>query len=373
MSSFFSNLKDEEFYSPTKLTHIYLNGEVDSKKVEKLFVDVQKANQLKEKKPILIHISSIGGSLQDGMRLLSIFKTSKLPIATIVDNYCFSIATLLLINSPYRIVTDNSYCLIHEYKITGYINEERGKLLNFISKLDAYFKTIVALYLKKTTFQKEELEELLKHNLLIDAKSCIKKGIADRLIKNNHKQKEMISGISKLLKGTDATILTISCNMTNEIIDKMIMNVDDKLPCVIYTIFSNCATKKDNSIGQLTSVLSSLNLISKISAIPTYKTAVIDVPITIENLLPLLFTDRIYMYDHTYIIVNYPLINISSDHLLLEDSVKNTNLIIERFKEVLKEKTKMSHKQIEDINKKFMVINAKQAKALGLCYEIIKS
>lgn len=168
MSSFFKNLKDEDFYSNEKLTHIYLNGEIDATKINKLFDDVTKANNLKEKKPILIHISSIGGFVQDGIRLRTVFKSSKLPIATIIDNYCFSIATLLLIDSPYRIVTKNSFCLLHEYKITGYINDTRHEIINYITKLDAFFKSIKEMYLKKTNLKKKELEELLSHNLLID-------------------------------------------------------------------------------------------------------------------------------------------------------------------------------------------------------------
>jgi ATP-dependent protease ClpP protease subunit len=375
MSSFFKNLKDEDFYSTEKLTHIYLNGEIDATKINKLFDDVNKANNLKEKKPILIHISSIGGFVQDGIRLRTVFKISKLPIATIIDNYCFSIATLLLIDSPYRIVTKNSFCLLHEYKITGYINDTRHEIVNYITKLDAFFKTIIEMYLKKTNLKKKELEELLGHNLLIDGKNCIKKGIADRLIHPSYNHKNQKLTIYKIIKGVNITTITISCDMTTEAIDKLIMNIDKKQPCVIYSNFTNCGKVKKgyNTISQFTTILTTLNLATKINAIPVYKTGIIDVPINLENLLPLLMTDRIYMYEHCYIIVNYPLLKLMSDQILMEDNIKNITLITSKIKEILEEKTKMNKKQIQEIDKKFMVINSTQAKSLGLCHEIIKS
>jgi ATP-dependent protease ClpP protease subunit len=99
MSAIFNDMKDNDFYTD-KLAHLYLDGEITSIKIDKLIEDIRNANKAPNTKPILIHISSTGGSLEDGMRLINIYNISKLPIATIVDNYCFSIATLLLINSP---------------------------------------------------------------------------------------------------------------------------------------------------------------------------------------------------------------------------------------------------------------------------------
>ena len=107
--NFFKNLHDSDFYSD-KIKHLYISGDIDSSKIDKLIEDIRNINIEPNPKPILIHISSMGGILQDGLKLLTIFKISNVPIATIVDNYCFSIATLLLINSPYRIMNKYSYC-----------------------------------------------------------------------------------------------------------------------------------------------------------------------------------------------------------------------------------------------------------------------
>ena len=57
--------------------------------------------------------------------------------------------------------------------------------------------------------------------------------------------------------------------------------------------------------------------------------------------------------------------------LLLDDNIKNTTLIINNFKSILKQKTKMSSIDIDNINKKFIILDAKKSKELGLCHEII--
>jgi ATP-dependent protease ClpP protease subunit len=76
MANYFNKLKDNDFYSD-KLTHIYLDGEITNTNIDKLIDDIRNANKDPKQKPILIHISSLGGSLQDGMRLMSIFNISK--------------------------------------------------------------------------------------------------------------------------------------------------------------------------------------------------------------------------------------------------------------------------------------------------------
>lgn len=363
----FGDIKDEDFYSDF-FTHIYLTGEIDSKKIENLINDVKKANSLKEPKPILIHITSLGGSLQDGIRLLTIYKISKLPIVTIIDNYCFSISTLLFLNSSYRIMTKNSFCLLHEYRLQGVINEERKGIFNFLDKLEATFKAIIVLYMKKSSFKKKELEDLLKRNILLDYKTCFKKKLVDRIIDVNYKHKKQHYSITKLLKLTTPNNFTISCDLSNQQIDNKLKQIDKTKPCVIYTTFTDCIKEKklNDIIKIFINIFKSLNLIERIKSIPSYKIAIIDVPITIENLLPFLYTNKIYMYSHTYIICNYPLLSITSNGFTLQDNITNYDLLIGHIKSILKEKTKL-----KDIDNKFMIINASKAKKLGLCHEIL--
>lgn len=375
---FFKKLSDKDFYS-NKLTHLYITGNITTKNIDKLIDDVRNANKETNPKPILIHISSLGGILNDGIKLLSIFNISKVPIATIIDNYCFSIATILLINSPYRIMNKNAFCLLHEYSVEGYINNNRQNILNFINKIDSYFKSIIDIYLKKTLFTKEELHELLEHNLFLDYKFCLKKGIVDRIIDYEYKSSSDITNkynITDILKDVNVNNLNINCKMSNEEIDNSINKIDSNNSTIIYTTYTNCYTdeddkeEKDDNKKSIILIFNSLNLISKIKKINTYKYGIIDVPISIEYLLPLLYTNKIIMYSHSYIICNL-LYSFQNYSLLLDDNIKNTKLIINNIKDILKQKTKIPKEYINNIDKKFSIIDAKKAKEFGLCSEII--
>lgn len=377
MAGFFSNLSDNDFFSD-KLKHLYLDGDITITKIDKLIDDIREANRSKDAKPILIHISSTGGNLQDGMRLINVYNMSKLPIATIIDNYCFSVATLLSINSPYRLITKNGYCLLHEYRIQGYINTERKQLYNIIEKLDTYFKIIIEMYLKKTKFTKDELLKLLKHNLLLNYKTCLQKGIVDRVINNNYNIKATKINIKKYIQDTSINNIILSCNTKLNSLDEYIndINTKNKNPCLIYITHFNCDNeKKDDDkekedVNSIVAIFKPLCLVSRIKNIQTNTYGIINVPISIENLIPLLYTKRIYMYSNAFIICN--ILNVFNNFsLLLDDNMKNTNLIINNFKSILKEKTKMSSTDIENINNKFIILDAKKSKELGLCHEII--
>lgn len=374
-NNYFKNLDDNDFYSD-KLTHLYLEGEIFADKIDKLIDDIKTANLEKKPKPVLIHINSTGGKIEDGMRLLSVYKLSKVPIATIIDSYCFSIATLLAINSPYRIMTKYSFCLLHEYRLTGSINSEKKDIMHMINKLDNYFKSIIDMYLNKTSFKKEELYKLIKHNLILDCNICLKKNIVDRIIDCNFINKAHDINIYKLINDTKINNLYISCNILNEDIDKKIREFNLNKPCLIYSNYTNCSDnnekKQENTKFKkeiANNILENFNLITRIKSIPIKKYAIIDIPISLENLLPLLFADKIYMYSHSFIICNVidTFINYS---LLLDDNIKNSKMIMNIIKGILKEKTKMIN---VDIDKKFIILNATKAKKLGICHEIINA
>ena len=399
MADFFDKLNDEDFYSD-KLQHIYFNSTVSDENIDKLIEELRNANKTYEEKgiiykpkPILLHISSFGGNLVAGIRLLSIFQLSSVPIATIIDNYSCSAATFLSINSPYRVMNKYGFCLIHEYTISGYISKKRQQLMNSIEQTDTYFNTIIEMYKKKTKLSQKEIVDILQHNLLLDYKECLIKGIVDRVInfpsKKTNKKTEKPVNIKELLTKTDFNNLIISCKNDIKKIDKIVFN-SGLQPVIVYpkhyecekiSVNDNDENKKiksksdsytdDSNLLQF-NIFYTLNLIPRIQSIKTKSYGIIDGPISIDDLLPLLYCDKIYMFEYSYIVCNL-LYFYNSWSILLDDNVKNTNLLFGIIKNILKEKTKMSETDIKNINSKFVILNAEQAKKMGICHEIIKS
>ena len=374
--SIFKNMKDEDFFS-NKLTHLYFNEYVSYESIDKLIKSINEANKeiktesgaIIKPKPILIHISSHGGNMTAGMRLFSIFKLSSVPIATIIDNYSCSAATYLSINSPYRLINNFGYCLIHGYTLKAKLQKKQKDLHNMISMYDTYFNEIIDIYLSKTKFKKNELTELLQHDLLLDANYCLDKGIVDRIIKIEKKtnKDEIITDINKIFKNPHNNII-ISCHDPISELDKILFE-DNLMPVIIHPRINNC--KKGNNSIQ-TTIFETLNIIPRILSIksPTY--AIIDSPISIDDLLPLLYCDYIFMFDYAYIVSNI-LYFYNKSSLLLNDNIKNTELIFNIVSTILKEKTNMTDSKIEDIKSKFNILNAEDSKKLGLCNIIIKN
>lgn len=397
MTEFFKNLNDNDFFS-NKLTHIYFNGKVEDNSIDKLINDVREANKIKiengisiKPKPILIHINSTGGSVYDGMRFLSIFKISAVPIATIIDNYSFSAATFLSIHSPYRIMTKNSFCLIHNYSYNGIMNLNRDKLLSKINEFEKYFSNITEMYLQKTKFKKDELNELLQHDLYLNYKYCLEKGIVDRIIDFELPSKQKINiDIYDIIKDEKTINLhLLPCSNDNINLDLIIRqnNENSSNIFLIYPIHNICDNdslkktyktipEKKNIIinnDNIGDIFHTLNLTNRIKAINGIKIAIIDVPISIDNIIPLLYTNKIYIYNHSFIICNLLYYKHPINNILIEDAYKNYNTFFNQIKTILKQKTKMSMKEISNINKKYVIINPKEAIKLGLCHEIIYS
>ena len=384
--SIFENMSDDDFFS-NKFTHLYFNEDVEHKYVTKLINEITLANKVTvldtgailNPKPILIHISSHGGSVTAGMRLLSIFALSNVPILTIIDNYAASAATFLSINSHYRLINNYGYCLLHDY--SAVISGKKEKIIQRIKLYEKYFSKIIEMYKNKTKFENDELIELLQHDLILDSNYCLEKGIVDRIIKIEKKIKKIKKNINinKLLENNN-NIISFTCDKSLEKFDKILFQ-ENLAPIIIYPRRNNCDDTKKYFIfskdeediepdKEKPSIFRTLNIIPRILSISSPIYAIIDGPISIDDLLPMLFCDHIFMFDYAYI-VNNILNYYNKSSLLLSDNIKNTNTIFNIIKDILKEKTNMTNEMIDDINNKFSIIDVKEAKELGMCHSII--
>lgn len=381
--SVFQNMSDSDFFS-NKLNHIYFNKDVNDDSVNELIANIKEAHKnittsdgaVLKPKPILIHISSYGGSLTAGMRLLSIFATSSIPIATIIDNYSCSAATFLSINSHYRLINNYGFCLIHGYTISINNNTKKKEreFKDLFKQYDMYFAKIIEMYLNRTKFKDDELKELLQHDLLLDAKFCFEKGIVDRIItmKKQTKQLNKNIDIREILNINNNTIY-ISCNNSIKELDKILFE-ENLAPIILKAKQEICkedkSGRKSDDDTLVTTFFETLNFIPRILHIKSPIYAIIDGPISIDDLLPMLYCDHIYMFDYAFIIGN--ILNFyDKTSLLLSDNIKNTELLFNIIDTILKENTKMTKQNIDDIKNKFTIINSKDCKKMGLCNSII--
>jgi ATP-dependent Clp protease protease subunit len=105
--------------------------------------------------------------------------TNKLEIRSYVEGNCSSAATLLSIGASKRYITPSSTMLIHELStfIGGKLSEITTEFEN-CKKVEAIIENI---YLKHTKIKKEELEVLLRKDVLLTAEDCLEKGLVDEI------------------------------------------------------------------------------------------------------------------------------------------------------------------------------------------------
>ena len=131
--------------------------------------------------PILkILINSGGGSITAGISSMDTILRCKVPVHTYVDGFCASAATFISVVGSYRFMSRNSYMLIHQLSssLWGKYSEIEDEKKN----LDLMMETIKSVYKEYTKVPMRKLDEILKHDLLWDAKMCLKYGLVDEVI-----------------------------------------------------------------------------------------------------------------------------------------------------------------------------------------------
>ena len=149
-------------------------GEIESK-------SLTLANNLDISPPVIkILINSGGGSITAGISSMDTILRCKVPVETYVDGFCASAATFISVVGKKRFMSRNSYMLIHQLSssLWGKYSEIEDEKKN----LDLMMETIKNVYKEYTKVPMKKLDEILKHDLLWDANTCLKYRLIDEVI-----------------------------------------------------------------------------------------------------------------------------------------------------------------------------------------------
>ena len=130
--------------------------------------------------PIHLHINSGGGSIISGIASMDTILSCKVPVYTYVDGFAASAATFLTIVGNKRFISRHSYMLIHQ--LTSNFWGKYSEFQDAKQNLDLMMDTVKNVYKKYTKVPVRKLNEILKHDLMWDAKTCLKYGLVDEII-----------------------------------------------------------------------------------------------------------------------------------------------------------------------------------------------
>lgn len=131
--------------------------------------------------PIMLHIHSEGGDLFSGFAAADTIRSLKTPVHTYVEGAAASAATLMSVCGRKRFITKSSLMLIHQLSalmVEGTHEQFRDEFTN----QELLMEKIKDIYRGHTKLSEETLEELLKHDLWLDAERCLELGLVDTIL-----------------------------------------------------------------------------------------------------------------------------------------------------------------------------------------------
>lgn len=99
---------------------LFINDVIDSDVIDTIVYHILRYNRedkdipVESRKPILLYVNTNGGSVPDGYALIDVIMTSKTPVYTINQGYCYSMGFLIFISGKKRFAMPNSTFLMHD-------------------------------------------------------------------------------------------------------------------------------------------------------------------------------------------------------------------------------------------------------------------
>ena len=139
------------------------------------------SGQFLDVNPIInLRINSYGGSLFAGLATLDTIRNLKADVHTYIDGAAASAATIISAAGSKRYIGKYSKMLIHQLSsgMYGKYTELEDDMENNKHLMD----TIKAIYKEYTKVPMKKLNEILKHDLWFDAKTCQSLGLVDEIL-----------------------------------------------------------------------------------------------------------------------------------------------------------------------------------------------
>lgn len=142
---------------------------------------LQVSSQFLDVTPVIkLHINSYGGSLFAGLATVDTIRGLNAEVHSIIDGAAASAATIISCSCAKRSIGKYSKMLIHQLSsgMYGKYNELEDDMENNKHLME----TIKSIYKEHTKVPMKKLNEILKHDLWFDSKTCKDLGLVDDII-----------------------------------------------------------------------------------------------------------------------------------------------------------------------------------------------
>lgn len=148
-------------------------------------IDVAQAinEKAKDGKPIFLLINSPGGSVLDGVAIVSAMQAAKVPVYTVCLQLCASMAAIIFEAGSKRLMVDRSIVMFHEAAggFQGQFNQMKSRMRAF-DRLTAKLDYEIA---KRVGIDPELFKSQLGNEIWLDAEDAVNQHFADGLVNAN--------------------------------------------------------------------------------------------------------------------------------------------------------------------------------------------
>lgn len=165
-----------------KRREIYLFENINTNVSQDVIIKMQCMEEANPKKPIWLYLNSVGGYIPAGLAIIDIMEKVSLrtPIYTVAIGEVCSMASLIFVCGTKRFISKNSYFMGHpaSFGMHDYSSFVKDRV-KYCSELE---EKLIKIYKEKTKLTKTDIDKMKTGELWLNAKQCIKKGIADEIL-----------------------------------------------------------------------------------------------------------------------------------------------------------------------------------------------
>ena len=183
------NSNDDEEIVETIDNNIYFYSEVTTKscfnlikqlKMLDMKLQTQKLRNNLDNVHIDLHIHTYGGDLYGAFAVIDVIRTLKTPVHSYIEGIAASAGTIISVVCDRRYMYKHSYMLIHQ--LSSFMGGKFQEIEDEFNNCQEFMTVIKNLYKEHTNVNKRKLDEILKHDLWWDAKTCLENKLVDEIL-----------------------------------------------------------------------------------------------------------------------------------------------------------------------------------------------
>lgn len=159
--------------------HVYLTGVINEESARDIIKELRALGEISNK-PIIMHINSRGGYVQEGLAIVDTMRTIKAPVVTVITGIAASMAGIVSISGVERLMTKNAVWMSHNCVGGGFDYLE--KVYDKVDYLKQLEKQIFSIFRNRTKLSERELTKSRHGELWVLADEAKKKGIVDLVV-----------------------------------------------------------------------------------------------------------------------------------------------------------------------------------------------